>query len=583
MRGFGYSSGRSGRNGGKGKGKGTMNAMMSHRDTEDLIVLPMTQFDVILGMDWLSKYQTIIDFHRARVIIGTEDGGVVTYQANQGVKLLSPILKVCVKGRGNLRSLGYINAFACELEPVGKHSYIMVVDEYSDVFSDELPGLPPEREVEFCIDLIPGTSPISISPYRMAPTEMIKLRKQLQEVEDVPKMAFCTRYGHYEFLVMPFGLTNAPTAFMDLINQVFRPYLDRFVIFFIDDILVYSKTQEEHEEHLRIVLQTLRENRLFAKLEKCDFWMTEVKFLGHVISQEGISVDPSKIKAVLQWEQPRNVSEIRSFLGLAGYYRRFVENFSRIFVPLTQLTKKEVKFIWDDQCEATFQELKKRLTSAPIVTIPNSKEPYTVYTDASGTGLGCVLMQHGKVVAYASRQLKPHEQNYPTYDLELAAVIFALKIWRCYLYGAKFEIFTDHKSLKYLHSERPKFETKTTLGTKLHFSTTFHPQTDGQSEISYADVRRRLLQFDVGDYVFLKVTPRRGVARFGVKGKLASRVNRTLAMLSSGMKCPSKKMLHMRRCHYRFWDGSLKFFGKERYHLSRCCGNTMVFKILLGS
>ncbi|KAL5564584.1 hypothetical protein UlMin_027748 [Ulmus minor] len=338
----------------------------SHRLLADLIVLPMTQFDVILGMDWLSKYQTIIDCHRARVIIGTEDGGVVTYQADQGVKSSSPILKVCVRGRGDLKSLGYMNAIACELKTIEKHSYIMVVGEYPDVFPDELPGLPPEREIEFCIDLIPGTSPISISPYRMAPTEMIELRKQLQELldrgfirpsaspwgapvlfEDVPKTAFRTRYGHYEFLVMPFGLTNAPAAFMDLMNRVFKPYLDRFVIVFIDDIL---------------------------------------------------------IEAVLRWERPRNVSEIRSFLGLAGYYRRFVENFSRIAMPLTRLTKKE-----------------KRLTSAPILTIPNSEEPYTVYTDASGTGLGCVLMQHDKVVAYASRQLKPHEKNYPTHDLELAA------------------------------------------------------------------------------------------------------------------------------------------------------------------
>ncbi|KAL5547177.1 hypothetical protein UlMin_006864 [Ulmus minor] len=505
----------------------------SHRLLVDLIVLPMTQFDVILGMDCLSKYQTIIDCHRARVIIGTEDGGVVTYQAHQGVKSSSLILKVCVGGRGNLRSLGYLNAIAGELETIEKHSNIMVVDEYPDVFPEELPGLPPEREIEFCIDLIPGTSPISISPYRMAPTEMIELRKQLQELldrgfirpsvspwgapvlfakkhdgslrlcvdyrqlnrvtiknkyplpridelfdqlggsryfskidlrsgyhqlrireEDVPKTAFRTRYGHYEFLVMPFGLTNAPAAFMDLMNRVFKPYLDRFVIVFIDDILVYSKTQEEHEEHLRIVLQTLRENKLFAKREKCDFWITEVKFLGHVISQEGISVDPSKIEAVLRWERPKNVSEIRSFLGLAGYYRRFVENFSRIAMPLTRLTKKEVKYTWDDQCEEAFQELKKRLTSAPILTISNSEEPYTVYTDASRTGLGCVLMQHGKVVAYASRQLKTHEQNYPTHDLELAAVIFALKIWRCYLYGAKFEVFTDHKSLKYLFTQR---------------------------------------------------------------------------------------------------------------------------------
>ena len=156
--------------------------------------------------------------------------------------------------------------------------------------------------------------------------------------------------------------------------------------------------------------------------------MTEVKFLGHVVSQRGIAVDPSKVEVVLNWDRPRNVTEIRSFLGLAGYYRRFVENFSRIAAPMTKLTRKDVSFVWDDTCEEAFNELKRRLTSAPVLVVPNPEVMYTVYTDASRSGLGCVLMQEGKVIAYASRQLKPHEQNYPTHDLELAAVIFALKI-----------------------------------------------------------------------------------------------------------------------------------------------------------
>ena len=227
---------------------------------------------------------------------------------------------------------------------------------------------------------------------------------------------------------MPFGMTNALTAFMDLMNRIFRPYLDRFVVVFIDDILIYSKTREGHAKHLRIVLQTLRDHQLYAKRSKCDFWMTEVKFLGHVISHEVISVDPSKIESVLEWERPKIVTEIRSFLGLAGYYRRFVENFSRIAMPLTKLTRKNVKFVWDEDCEAAFIELKRRLTTAPVLTVPNSNEPYVVYTDAFGSGLGCFLMQNGKVVAYAYRQLKSHEKNYPTHDLELVAVIFSLKI-----------------------------------------------------------------------------------------------------------------------------------------------------------
>ena len=272
--------------------------------------------------------------------------------------------------------------------------------------------------------------------------------------EDIPKTAFRTRYGHYEFTVMPFGLTNAPAAFMDLMNRVFKEFLDQFVIVFIDDILVYSKSSEEHVFHLSKVLQTLRENALYAKFSKCEFWLNRVAFLGHVISGDGISVDPTKIEAVMKWPRPTTVTEVRSFLGLAGYYRRFVEGFSAIATPLTHLLKKETRFEWTDKCEKSFQELKHRLTTAPVLTIPSGPGGYEIYSDASLKGLGCVLMQNGRVVAYASRQLRPHELNYPTHDLELAAIVFALKIWRHYLCGEKFQIFTDHQSLKYLFSQK---------------------------------------------------------------------------------------------------------------------------------
>ncbi|XP_073017499.1 uncharacterized mitochondrial protein AtMg00860-like [Primulina eburnea] len=202
---------------------------------------------------------------------------------------------------------------------------------------------------------------------------------------------------------MPFGLTNALAVFMDLMNRVFRKYLDRFVIVFI----VYSKSEEEHAKHLRIVLLILQKKQLYVKLSKCEFWLDKVVFLGHVISQHGISVDPSKLEAVLNWARPTNVSEIRSFMSLAGYYRRFIENFSKIARPVTQLTQKNQRFIWSDECESSFVELKKRLTSAPVLTIPSSSGGFVVCTDASNRGLGCVLMQHGRVVAYGSRQLKP--------------------------------------------------------------------------------------------------------------------------------------------------------------------------------
>ncbi|GJS18866.1 putative reverse transcriptase domain-containing protein [Tanacetum coccineum] len=272
------------------------------------------------------------------------------------------------------------------------------------------------------------------SPYRLTPSELEELSGQLKELQDkcfirpssspweapvlfvkkksgyhqlrvheddIPKTAFRTRYGHFEFTVMPFGLTNAPAVFMDLMNRVCRPYLDKFVIVFIDDILIYSKTREEHVEHLRLVLELLKREKLYAKFSKCEFWLREVQFLGHVINGNGIHVDPSKIEAVKNWKAPRTPSEVRSFLGLAGYYRRFIENFSKIAKSLTILTQK---------------------------FLPDGPEDFVVYYDASGLGLGCVLMQRAKVIVYASRQLETHEKNYTTHDLELGAVVFALKI-----------------------------------------------------------------------------------------------------------------------------------------------------------
>jgi len=242
---------------------------------------------------------------------------------------------------------------------------------------------------------------------------------------------------------MPFGVTNAPGVFMEYMNRIFHAYLDYFVVVFIDDILIYSKTEEHHVE-LKIVLQVLKENKLFAKLSKCEFCLKEVSFLGHVISGSGIAVGPSKVEAVSQWETPKSVTEIISFLGLAGYYRRFIEGFSKLALPLTQLTCKGKAFVWDVQCENNFNELKKRLTTTPVLILPKSDEPFVVYCDLSKLGLGGVLMQDGKVVAYASRQLRIRERNYPTHDLELAAVVFVLKIWRQYLYGSRFEVFSDH-------------------------------------------------------------------------------------------------------------------------------------------
>ncbi|WVZ80910.1 hypothetical protein U9M48_028346, partial [Paspalum notatum var. saurae] len=225
------------------------------------------------------------------------------------------------------------------------------------------------------------------------------------------------------------------------------------MVVFIDDILVYSKNEKEHEEHLRIVLSRLREHKLYAKFSKCAFWLKEVAFLGHILLAKGVAVDPSKVEDVLNWKQPQIVTEIQSFLGLVGYYHRFIKDFSKIAKPMTALTQKNAKFAWSSKCEEAFGTLKKLLTSAPVLAQPDITKPFDVYCDASGSGLGCVLMQEGRVIAYASSQLRKHEVNYPTHDLELLAVVYALKKWRHYLLGNTCHIYTDHKSLKYIFTQ----------------------------------------------------------------------------------------------------------------------------------
>ncbi|GKA64887.1 putative reverse transcriptase domain-containing protein [Tanacetum coccineum] len=245
--------------------------------------------------------------------------------------------------------------------------------------------------------------------------------------EDIPKTAFRTRYGHYEFQVMSFSLTNTPAVFMDLMNRVCKPYLDKFVIVFIDDILIYSRNKEKQANHLRIILELRRKEKF-----------------------QGIHVDPSKIEAVNNWASPTTPTEIRQFLGLAGYYRRFIKYFSKITKSLTELTQKNKKYIWGENHESAFQLLKQKLCEAPILALPEGNNDFVVYCDASLQGLGAMLMQKEKFIAYASRQLKPHEENYTTHDLELGAVVFALKIWRHCLYGTKCTVFSDHKILQHI-------------------------------------------------------------------------------------------------------------------------------------
>jgi hypothetical protein len=415
----------------------------------NLIILDSKGIDVILGIGWLTACDAVIQCSKRLVLLTSPGGEMFEFAADPTPSTTSAVNK--------------LDGTALE--------YIRVVCDYPDVFPEELPGMPPDRDVEFVIDLLPGTAPISKRLYRMSSDQLQELKAQIKELmgkgfihassspwgatvifvgkkdgtrrmcvdyrslndvtiknkyplsciedlfdqmrrakvfskidlrsgyhqmkirpSDIPKTAFTTRYGLYEYTVMSFGLTNAPAYFMYLMNKIFMKYLDKFVVVFIDDILIYSKNEEEHEEHSRLVLQKLREHELYAKFSKCEFWLKEVAFLDHIINNVGIAVDPSKVSDVLKWEPPRTVSEIRSFLGLVGYYHRFIEGFSKIVKPLTTPLEKDREFKWTDACQSSFEELKKRLTTAPVLVMPDLQKSFDIYCDASRQGLGYVLM-----------------------------------------------------------------------------------------------------------------------------------------------------------------------------------------------
>jgi hypothetical protein len=256
-----------------------------------------------------------------------------------------------------------------------------------------------------------------------------------------------------EFVVIPVELTNAPTTFMCLMNNIFSQYLDKFVLVFIDEILLYSKTEEEHEENLRIGLQTLRKHKLYAKFDKCDFYQKKIQYLGHAISAEGIAVDPEKIRAIMEWLIPKDMGDIQSFMGITGYYRKFIEGFSKISYPITSLQKKGTKLKWSQKCQDSFNKLKGLLMTSPILKVADLDKDFTICVDASKEGLDGVLTQEGIVICYESQKLKEHERNYMTHDLDLAALIHTLKMWRHYIMGRRFLLLDDNNGVKFLFSQ----------------------------------------------------------------------------------------------------------------------------------
>ncbi|GJU81282.1 putative reverse transcriptase domain-containing protein [Tanacetum coccineum] len=528
--------------------------LLNHVFKIDLLPTRLGSFDVIIGMDWLAYHRALIDCYEKIVRIPLPNGKILEVQGERPEK--------------DLRSLACIKADEKKLDD------IRVVRDFPEVFPDDLLGLPLVREIEFRIDLIPGASPVVRSPYRLAPSEMLELSNQLKELqekgfirpshspwgapvlfvkkkdgsmrmcidykelnkltiknryplpriddlfdqlqgaccfskidlrsgyhqlrvreEDIPKTAFRTRYGHFEFTVMPFGLTNAPAIFMDLMNRVCKPYLDKFVIVFIDDILIYSKSEEEHEVHLKTILDLLEKEKLYAKFSKCEFWLKEVQFLGHVVNRDGIHVDPSKVEFVKNWKTPESSTKIHSFLRFASYYQRFIENFSKITKPLTLLTQKNKAYVWGDKQDEAFQILKEKLCNAPVLALPDGPDDFVVYCDASKQERKLPRISKGPN-SWAKRIRKPFE---PRGEMMVKFYFFD-----------PYLIPSDCGKLVSLIDQKLCQETQ-----KKIVQIRERLKTARSRQKSYADKRRKPLEFQVGDRVLLKVSPWKGVVRFG--------------------------------------------------------------------
>nr|GEX08736.1 putative reverse transcriptase domain-containing protein [Tanacetum cinerariifolium] len=378
---------------------------LNHPFNIDLLTVELGSFDVIIGMDWLSRGS---DWKTHRLFENFLRFFLKTYRMKE---LADQLQKLTYKGfiRPSSSPLGAPVLFVKKKD----RSFRMCID-YRELNKLTVKNCYPLPRIDDLFNQLQGSSVYSKIDLRSGYYQL-RVRE-----EDILKTAFRTRYDHYEFQVMPFGLTNAPAVFMDLMNRVCKLYLDKFVIVFIDDILIYSKDEKVHKEHRKAILELLQKEELYAKFSKCEFWIPKVQFLGHVIDSQGIHVDPTKIKSVKDWASPKSPTEIRQFLGLAGYYRRFIEGFLKIAKPMTKHTQKKVKFEWGDKQEAAFQLLKQKYCSAPILALPEGSKDFIVYCDALIKGL----------------------------------VVLALKIWTHYLYGTNCMVFTDHKSLQHILDQK---------------------------------------------------------------------------------------------------------------------------------
>lgn len=557
-------------------GKCTVRVKLQHyRGDVTFFVCPLsTQFDAILGDDWLTKHNAQLDFAAKRCVLRKSNGRRVVISSNittpaaaaNGLHILSALqfkravrkgaeaFLVVVEDVGDRPPQGAqshscpsassppgcLNALKVSdigTTAVNQKDLDRLLNKYRARFPDELPKFKPRGNmVKHTIPLEPGAKPPCRPIYRLSQPELEELRKQITELllkgyiepssspygapvlfvkkkdgtlrmcidyralnqltvknkyplpriddlldslsgskcfssldlksgyhqiqidpEDIPKTAFRTPFGHFQYKVLCFGLTNAPSVFQAAMNDIFRDYLNDFVLVYLDDILIYSKTPEEHLLHLEKVLKRLEEYNLYANLKKCEFGKTHLDFLGHVVGADGIRVDPKKTAVVNNWPQPKTVTQLRSFLGLSNYFRRFIQNYSTMVAPLTSLTKKNksVALDWDDSCTAAFAAVKKALVSAPVMVAPDftgNAGTFEVIADASLVGIGAALTQDGRAVAYFSRKLTTAEQKYTTTEQECLAVLCALREWRCYLEGVKFIVHTDHQPLTFANT-----------------------------------------------------------------------------------------------------------------------------------
>ena len=526
--------------------KGFSWVMQGHTFETDVLALPLDNYDLVLGIQWLVEWEDIVwNFKKLqmRFQVGQKEC-VLQGEKMPNNSILAVSSERMKKVLGKTTQVAKVHCFSlqvscatCEgvVEDNTEHvPWLLqeVLDRFKDVF-EEPRVLPPFRGKDHHIILKDGVEAINCRPYRYgaiqkdvienmtrdmlesgiiqnstssfsSPVVLVKkkdntwrmcidyralnmhtvkdkfpiplIEELLDELKeailfskidlrsgyhqirmrptDVSKTAFKTHEGHYEFLVMPFGLTNAPSTFQALMNGIFKPYLRKFVLVFFDDILIYSRSLTEHLEHVTLVLELLRSHILYAKKSKCCFGVRQVEYLGHYISSGGVTTDPKKIEAVINWPVPKTVKQLRGFLGLTGYYRRFVKDYGKIAQPLTALCKTNAALKWSDEADKAFQKLKRVMTATPVLALPDFTMEFVIETDASGSGIGAVLMQQGHPLAFISKALSVKHQALSAYDKEMFAILFAVKKWHYYLVGRHFTIRTDHQPLRYLMQQK---------------------------------------------------------------------------------------------------------------------------------